>query len=264
MISFKVYRPEESISQNFFFNIFDFSDPQKLEIFDSSFVLSKKARGYNWGHKFDVMFTELNLALNIRRYSFKAMYEVGAYVWPLKGYYLKNVSDKDVKNIKNLSERVTARLNILKDLIPDEIYQTAIDLAQFKKPEDVCTLARMDFDLSDFISVSDLDSYSGYLYEPLKENFLSNSGELRKRLGNFDSARKSIEETMLFCRDRDRKFLIGKYALVGETIECICDYDDDQQMLEIFGDSHAFLHAEFKSNVPEVRIRPDIGHKPNI
>jgi hypothetical protein len=251
-IVFQLFKPNSPINENYFQNTYNFSDPNNLVLIESDVRLEPNARGRNWGHKFDALFVELNVALGVRKYSFDATKENGAYVWPLKGYFMKLETDEDLLKAKTLSLRVLARLGVLENLIPEGVYQEAVKLSQFKDKKDICRLASIDFDLSQCLTIGDFDSRDGHLYDALRKSFysLSEPKDFVGRWGRFRQAKDSIEGTLLFCRDREKKFTLGKFSLAGECAECVCDYDDDYQTHKIFGNGDIFQYTKYKSSQP--------------
>lgn len=254
---FSIYKPNSRENENHFSNYYDFSDSKQVVLEISDVRFEEDLRGKGWGHKLDAIFTELNVALGIRKYTFGAMFENGAHIWPFKGYPMHLNPELDNRKPENVSKRVTDRLKPLKGIIPQDVYDRAIKLADFKNPRDVCKLARMNFDLSSYITLTlggiILDSQN------LNDYFrgLTQSSWIR-----FKTLTGNLEEAISFCTQRGRIFTLGKYTLVGETIECVCDHDDDQQMHEIYGDGNIFRHTKFTSSVPDHRSRYGLDHKP--
>jgi hypothetical protein len=256
---FSIYKPSLRENENHFSNYYDFSDPEQVVLEISDVRFEENLRGNGWGHKLDAMFTELNVALGIRIYTFGAVFENGAWMWPFKGYPMNLNPELDNRKPENVSKRVMERLRPLKGLIPQYIYDHAIQLAQFKNSRDVCELARMNFDLLPHLTLT----LGGIILESqnLNDYFrdLTQSSWIK-----FKTLTDNLEEAISFSIQRDRIFTLGKYTLVGETIECVCDYDDDQQIHEIFGDGSVFRHTKFISSAPDHRPQYGSDHKPML
>ncbi|NQZ14563.1 MAG: hypothetical protein HRT94_07055 [Alphaproteobacteria bacterium] len=240
---------------------YDFGEDQP-ELIVSEIKLPKEMRGKGLGTRLDEIFTDLNIALGVRRVSFIAYYDHGAFVWPLNGYHM-NMNPKDrLSDVSKVSERVRARISVLENIIPDDVFEQAMRLAQFNSKEDVSRLANMTFDLEGYISSEDFDCYDGFLREALRASFRSiKEMDLFNAHGNANRAAEAIMGNIRFCKERGKVFTLGGFSLIGERLECLVDYDDDKQVHSIFGGDQKFSHSVFASDVPVLTPRVTLEHR---
>lgn len=190
------------------------------DILESYTQIHPQHQGKGLGTVLNDRFTDLDIALGVRRISFTAGMDNGGHAWAKAGYYVDGLQSV---RTRSLSRQLETDLKCLSGILPVPLREAAQPLALIAQHDALFHLAHLDDDLTDLIQPEDLD-----LGADLYCGFFPHYSFHEK--GGAQGAAQEMKKVVMFCRSRGKPLTLGKLLLNGKTWDAFANYDDPVQL----------------------------------
>lgn len=187
-------------------------------------------RGQGMGKRWFQFMNELSVMLGHPSFTFQAGSTNGGYSWARAGAYTDPkpaLMSAAHDELERLRRKLKSRIEVLSPFIPRDVYHQAYDAARIKRPDDLSTLAGVEYDLSTWLC-HEMDAWrQNDFYASLSSTFnRAGASVLQKE-------REHASHAVMAARVQGVPLNIGRYLLSGTTWDAYVDFSDGEQMLKV-------------------------------
>lgn len=196
---------------------------------------------------------EVAMALNVPSIVFSAGLSHGGFVWARRGFEIDQDYYKEKpSSLYYLGKATRGRLSLVKDQLPQSVYETCAELTSFSQPDDITRLAHQDHRLT--LQADDFDLRNIYRHSALVQAFAQASlqGEDEEDKGITAELHK-IGSLIDEAKQAGQAVTLGQYLLYGSEWRAKLDLSNHRQMQKIERHMGAFHFIKKREQAPSSR-----------
>ncbi len=176
---------------------------------------------------------EATMALGVPSFSFGAGLSHGGLVWARRGFETDCAYYKEKPaSLYYLGKAIRGRLLLVKDRLPEDVYEECRDLSGLSDPDDITRLAHQDHVLT--LDADDFDLRNIYRHSMLAQAFAQaglsgDDGEDRGMDAELRKVRVLVQE----AADAGMPVRLGQFLLYGSEWRARLDFSDERQMQKL-------------------------------
>ena len=210
---------------------FGFELGEEKKLLYSKIELKQKRQGI--GTRVFKARKEATMALGVPSFSFGAGLSHGGLVWALRGFEIDAGYYKEKpSSLYYLGKAIRGRLSLVKDRLPEELYEECRDLSGLSDPDDITRLAHQDHILTlkaDDFDLRNIHRHSALAHAFSQAGLSGDDGEDR----GVDAELRKIRTLINESAEATVPVRLGQFLLYGSEWRAKLDFSDARQMRKL-------------------------------